>query len=230
MFGIRRIKTLDKIKVPGIQRAVLWDYKNDSIPVHNYIKTLRDLEYEIRYCRERYPEEHRRLKLIKHNIMADYENKIDRIWNDQKAGTYFRKGEKFEPHQVVKNHNLSMWDGLTRYTELISGETSKGFVYMAGGIGTSEPNFGESGLEDEIARVDIRVSGDLNSDGIVLKSTAAFPPGVPTGSISEFGGFDDATVGKMEYRVVINPTLGHTQNETFVQASHNTVFQAVKNA
>lgn len=219
----------DDIMVEGIERAVLWDYKNNSIPVSNYIKTLRDLEWEIRYCRRRYPEEHRRLKIIKHNMMEDYENKIDRIWNDQKAGTYFKKGEPFEPDQVVVEHNLNMWDGLTGYTEFISGESSDFFVFMGAGIGTTKPTFADPGLEDEIVRVDVRVSGDLNSDGIVLKSTAAFPPGVPENDISEFAGYDKDTGGRIEYRVVIDPTLHQIPDVTFIQAAHNTVFQAVEN-
>ncbi|WP_411753294.1 hypothetical protein [Serratia sp. (in: enterobacteria)] len=229
--------TFDNVDVSGIERAVLWDYKTDSISVINYIKTLRDLEYEIRYCRGRYPEEYRRLKLIKHNMMDDYESKIDRIWNDQKTGTYFRKGEKFEPHQVVnkfephaeKNHNLNMWDGITGYTEFISGESTDYFRYMGAGTGTTTPTFADPSLEEEVVRVDILVSGDLNSDGIVLKSTAAFPPAIPDSDITEFASFDKPTGGRMEYRVVIETPLFHKKDITFVQASHSTVFQAVQN-
>lgn len=219
----------DDVKVTGIERAVLWDYKKNSVPVSNYIKTLRDLEWEIRYCKRRYPEEYRRLKLIKHNMMEEYENKIDRIWNDKKAGTYFRKGESFEPDEVVVQHNLNMWDGLTGYTEFISGESSNYFIFMGAGIGNTKPTFSDPGLENEIVRVDVRISGDSNSDGIVLKSTAAFPPGVPDNNISEFAGFDMESDGRMEYRVVINPTLHQIPEVTFIQASHNTVFQAVGN-
>jgi len=219
---------LDYIKVPGVERVALWDYKKDSIPVHNYLKELRQLGDEIKHCRKRYPEIYRHLKAIKHRLMEDYENKLDRIWNDQKSGTFFRKGDIFEPHEIRKNHNLVMWDGLTGYTEFASGESTDYFAFMGAGIGTTEPTFADPGLENEKVRVDVRIAGDLNSDGIVLKSTAAFPPGVPENNISEFAGFDKETSGRMEYRVVVNPPLHQIPEITFIQASHNTVLQAVR--
>ena len=224
-------KTKDTIFVPGLERAVLWDYPKDDIPVHNYIQMLNSLEWEIRYCIGRYPEERRRLKLIKHNMMADYESKIDRIWNDQKTGTYFRKGEKFEPHQVTKVGNLVMWDGITRFTEIISGESTSYFYFKEEGKGTSTPKFNQQALDDPVAMVDMRVDGDLNSDGIVLKDTAAFPPGIPDATISEFAAYDKEVNGVMEYRVAIERVedrLPHIQNSTIVQSSHSIVFQAVE--
>lgn len=233
LIGARNFKKLfanklDTILVPGIERAVLWDYKKDSIPVWQYIRELQQFRREILFTRKRYPEIHRHLKVIKHKMMEDYENKIDRIWNDQKTGTYFKKGDRFEPYEVVKVHNLEMWEGLTRYTELIAGESTDYFNFMAGGIGTAEPAFSDFEMEQEIVRVNLNRDGDINSDGIILKSTAAFPPGVPENNISEFGGFDQEENGKMEYHVVVDPPLHQIQDITFMQASHNTVFQAVK--
>lgn len=226
----RKISTfkLDTVPVPGIERAVLWDYRNDSIPVWNYIRELQQFRREILYTRKRYPEIHRHLKLIKHRLMENFEQKIDRIWNDQKTGTFFKKGDKFEPHEVVKVNNLLMWDGLTGYTEFASGESSDYFIYMGGGVGTTEPTFDNMILEDERVRVNILREGDLNSDGIIIKSTAAFPPGVPEDDYTEFAGFDQEENGRMEYRVVIDPPLHQIQDVTFMQASHNTVLQAVK--
>lgn len=234
MFHIDRLTPLkanmelEYIKIPGVERALLWDYKKDSIPVHNYLKELRQLGDEIRHCRTRYPELYRHLKLIKHRMMEDYENKIDRIWNDQRTGTFFRKGDRFEPHEVRKQHNLTMWDGITGYTEFAAGESTDYFAFMGAGIGTTKPTFADPSLEVEVVRVDVRAAGDLNSDGIVLKSSAAFPPGVPDKFITEFAGFDKETAGRMEYRVVIDPPLHQIPEVTFMQASHNTVFQAVE--
>ena len=222
--------TTEKIKVPGTGRMVLWGYKQDSVTVWDYIKKLQNLEWEIRYCRKRYPEIRRQLKRIKHNLQTEFNNNLDRIWNDQRSGTLWRKGERFEPHQVSIRHNLVMWDGLTRFTEIISGESTDYFDFMAMGEGESEPHFAEFALEDEVARVDMKVSGDINSDGITLKSTAAFPPGVPNADIKEFGAFDTDGAGVMEYRVLVegNP-LEHRQGDTFVQASHTIVLQPVEN-
>jgi hypothetical protein len=169
----------------------------------------------------------------KSRMIADYESKINRIWNDQRTGTYFEKGDKFEPYQIVSNHNLPMWDGLTAFNEFIAGESSDFFFFMGAGIGTTKPTFADPGLEDEKVRTDMRTSGDINADGIVLKSTAAFPTSVPTeaSGFSEFGAFDsdNELSSRMEYRVTITPALAHVQNVTFMQASHTIVLQAVLN-
>jgi hypothetical protein len=225
--------TLEDVYVKGVETGVLWDYRKDSIPVWNYIKTLQQLRDEILYSKKRYPEVHRHLKLIKSRMIADYESKINRIWNDQRTGTYFEKGDKFEPYQIVSNHNLPMWDGLTAFNEFIAGESSDFFFFMGAGIGTTKPTFADPGLEDEKVRTDMRTSGDINADGIVLKSTAAFPTSVPTeaSGFSEFGAFDsdNELSSRMEYRVTITPALAHVQNVTFMQASHTIVLQAVLN-
>lgn len=223
------VNRIDDIKVSGKERALLWDYRGDSIPVNKYIKTLQELEREIRYCKGRYPAYRLKLKAAKKKLIEDYENKIDRIYNDQRIGTYFITGEPFEPHEVRIADNLNMWGGITRYTELISGESTDYFDFMGAGVGDETPSFEEDKLEVEVVRTDLRLTGDINSDGIVLKSTAAFPPGVPNNTIVEFAGFDKETAGVMEYRVVIDPGLPQVQDVTFIQASHNTVFQGVDN-
>lgn len=167
--------------------------------------------------------------------MADYESKLDRIWNDQKTGTYFKKGEPFEPHHVTKVPNLVMWDGLTRFTELISGENTTYFWFKKMGIGTTPATYNDPELENEIATADMRTDGDINSDGIVLKDTATFASGVPSNVISEFGATDtdgDEEIATLEYRVVIETLadrLSHIQDVTEVQESHSIIFQSVSN-
>ena len=227
-YQIQKKNPLSKILVPGIGRMALWGYRSDSIPVWNYIRNLQHLKQEIIYCNKRYPGVRRDLKILRHNLQAEFEGNLDRIWNDKKSGTYFHKGEPFEPHQVNINHNLVMWDGIGRFTELISGESTDYFDFMAMGTGVTSPTFGDTKLEIEVARVWMREAGDLNSDGIVLKSTAAFPPGVPTSDIMEFGALDLVSNGQLEFRVVIDgDPLHHIQGDTFVQNSHSIVFQSV---
>lgn len=222
----------DKAVVPGIERAALWDYPKDDIPVSRHIRQLQELEIEIRYCKTRYRDLFHKLKAVKHQIHKQYDNLIDRIWNDQKAGTFFPSGQPFEPHQVVKHPNLVLWDGLTVFTEMIAQETSNGPSHMALGDGTSDPSFGDQSLENEVARIPLDTLGDINSDGTVLKMTGAFPTGIPTTTVSELAAFDDDTLGNMIYRTVIKNAedmLAHIQNRTIVQASHSIEFTAVEN-
>lgn len=235
---MQRIKlgynSTEDILVPGVSRSALWNAH--ELPVHNYIRELKQLGKEIAYCATRYKNYYYILKAMKHKVMADYEGKLDRIWNDQKTGTYFKKGEMFEPHHVTKVGNLVMWDGLTRFTELISGEKTTYFYWKKMGTGTTPPTYNDPGLENEIDTVDMRINGDINSDGIVLKDTATFSPGVSNNTVSEFGatdkeGEEDSDV-QLEYRVVIervDDRLGHIQDVTEVQESHSIVFQSVSN-
>lgn len=225
--------SIEPISVPGISRSALWDAY--EIPVHNYNRELQELGKEIAYCRTRYRHLYYKLKAIRHNVIAEYEGLLDRIWNDQKTGTYFKKGERFEPHHVTKQSNLVMWDGLTGFTELISGEITTYFYFKKMGTGTTKPTYADDGLENEVATVDMRIDGGINSDGVVLKDTATFPPGVPTNTISEFCATDtdgDETTARIEYRIVIDRVedrLGHIQDVTEVQESHCILFQSVSN-
>lgn len=224
---------IEPIPVSGISRSALWDAY--EIPVHNYTRQLQELGKEIAYCRTRYREFYHKLKAIRHNVIAEYEGLLDRIWNDQKSGTYFRKGERFEPHHVTKVGNLVMWEGLTGFTELISGEITTYYYFKRMGTGTTKPTYGDNGLENEVAIVDMRVDGSINSDGVVLKDSATFPPGVPSNTISEFCATDtdgEESETRVEYRIVIDRVedrLGHIQDVTEVQESHSIIFQSVSN-
>lgn len=222
---------IDKVKLPGTERAALWDAY--EIPVHQYMRELRELEQEIRYCKTRYPGLYRQLKAAKSRLMYENDHKLDRIWNDQKTGTVFKRGEVFEPHHVTIVGNLVVWEGVTGFTEMIAGEISDFFIYKAMGKGITRPNFGNQVMELEIARVDMNINGGgINSDGIVLRDQALFPPGVETATISEFGAFDNDAGGRMEYHVTIEKVedrLSHVVGLTEVQSSHTIVFQAVEN-
>lgn len=230
-------ESLEKTGAGNIERAALWDIK-DSFHVMKYIRQLQDIKREIAHCRTRYPEMYRQLKAVKHKMMSDYDGLIDRIWNDQKSGTYFiRSGTKFEPHQVVRARNLVTWDGLAMFTGLIAQDTDESPNFMVIGTGTSEATFGDQELEIEVARIDIQILGDLSAEGTVLKFTGAFPTGIPNAVISEFGASDsgsgiDEGVGVLAYRTVIentNDMLSHIQNRTIIQSSHSIEFVAVEN-
>lgn len=222
--------TKESLLIPGVERAALWDAY--EIPVHNYNKMLTEMTQEIKYCRTRYPELHRQLWNARNKLVNDYDNNLDRIWNDQKSGTVFNKGERFEPHHVTKVGNLVMWEGLTAFTEIITGEIFTLFFWKAVGTGLTLPNFGNTTLEAEIDRTDMNINGGVNSDGIVLRDNALFAPGIDNFTASEFGAFDDDAGGRLEYRVVIERVedrLAHIQNITEIQSSHTIVLQAVEN-
>lgn len=228
--------TDDFVNIGCLERAALWDFPKDSIYVSRYIRQLQELTMEIKYNRTRSREMWQRLKAVKRKMISDFEAKIDRIWNDQKSGTKWdmsmSRDTSFEPHQVVKQPNLVTWQGLTLFTEIIAQEVGVGPTHMGMGSGDSEPTFGDETLETEVARIDLMLLGDLNSDGTVIKCSGSFPTGLPDVTISEFASFDDDVAGRMVYRTVIDNSadkLGHIQNRTIVQSSHSIELVATRN-
>jgi hypothetical protein len=238
-MNVLQHKALDNIQGGNIERAALWEYPTDSIYVSRYIRTLQDLTKEIKYNATRSIELYRRLKAIKHKTIQEFESKIDRIWNDQKAGTTWdmamcHKEEPFRPHQVVEKANTVTWDGLALFVRLIAQETDSTPHWIADGTGTADTTFGDQSMGAEVARIDINELGDFSAEGTVLKFTGAFPTGVPNNTISEFGGFDAdvENEGTMVYHTVIDKPedmLAHIQNRTIIQSSHSIEFVAVEN-
>lgn len=219
--------SLDNIGVSGYDLAALWDAKKDYIHIKNHYTILHDLTAQLKYLMAR--KEYlawKRLKLYKNSVIREFENKLYRFWNDSKTGTEFKNGDRFEPHQLTVVKNRILWDGMGRFSELITGETSVYVSQMLAGKGVSDTTMDQPELEIEIARADIIRDGDANADGNVIKWSAPFGPGVPSNNVSEFGATDSTEYGPLFFRVVIQSVteqLPHVQNVTFVQASHSVV-------
>ena len=207
----------------GKDIAVLWDYRQDLLHVQKHYDVLHDLTRQLKYLAARKERlAWKRLKLYKNSLIRDFENNLQRIWDDKRTGTEFGDGYRFEPHHVTIQPNRVLWDGMGLFAELITGETSVFVSQMRAGIGVSDTTLDMPGLENEIAIANIIRDGDANADGNVIKWSAPFGTGVPSNNFSEFGASDkEGTI--LVFRVVIQQTenqLKHVQNVTFVQASH----------
>lgn len=220
------IDSLEDIGMKGILTAALWDVKKDSIHIKKHYDVLHQLRDELKYLASRKEwMAWQRLKLYKNLLVRDFDNNLKRIWNDRRTGTVFSDGVRFEPHQVTIKNNRLLWDGMGRFSELITGETNRFISHMIAGIGTSDTTLDHPELDNEIARANIIRDGDANSDGNSMKWSAPFSPGVPSNDFSEFGGSDSDNTDNqfLAWRVVIQKAedkLKHIQNVTIVQASH----------
>jgi hypothetical protein len=154
-------------------------------------------------------------------ILSDFENNLDRRWRDQRTGTVWRTGEKFEPVQVEINQNTVVNSGLILLSELISGEEYQVPLWLASGRGTEQVSEDQEVLSDENARVSVTQEGWRTSAGNSIKMGGRFDPNTPSDSIAEFGSFDEIVNGNMEWRVVLDgPPLVHTQGSTFYMCFH----------
>jgi hypothetical protein len=154
-------------------------------------------------------------------ILRDIEYNLTRRWNDQKSGTNWKNGKRFEPHQVEFAGNLVVNSGLILLSELLSGEAFEVPLWLASGTGTSEVSQDQETLDAEIARNSVMAEGWRTSDGNSVKMGSRFDPNTASADITEFGSFDEVVAGDMEWRVLLpGQALSHTQGSTFYMSFH----------
>jgi hypothetical protein len=154
-------------------------------------------------------------------VLQDLEYNLTRRWNDQRAGTIFKSGKRFEPCQVEISGNLVVNSGLILLSELLSGEAFEVPLWLASGTGTAEVSQDQETLSQENARNSVMAEGWRTSDGNSVKMGCRFDPNTASADITEFGSFDEVVAGDMEWRVVIQgQALSHTQGSTFYMSFH----------
>jgi hypothetical protein len=154
-------------------------------------------------------------------VLRDLEYNLTRRWNDQKSGTNWKNGKRFEPHQVEISGNLVVNSGLILLSELLSGEAFEVPLWLASGTGTAEVSQDQETLDAENARNSVTAEGWRTSDGNSVKMGCRFDPNTASADITEFGSFDEVVAGDMEWRVLIQgQPLSHTQGSTFYMSFH----------
>jgi len=223
--------------IGNILRAALWGVEDESHLDQEYypIRTLCNIRKDIVKWYESFKIQDERIRIFPlfqkrftelsnciHEMIFSYESKLERLWNDSRAGTVWKDGSQFEPHSVIVEKNRTLNDGVDRYSMLISGETIKTFRFIACGLSNVKPNPGQWGLADEAFR---NLADYLTGNGNVVKMGMAIPKGVPTASFKEFGGCDEPTdPSTFNWRVRIKnaPFLEHIQGLTNPQVNHTT--------
>lgn len=185
------------------EKASLWDIA-DYDDMTKIIKSIQQVDHGSRLL-----------------ILQDLEYNLTRRWNDQRTGTVFKSGKRFEPAQVEISGNLVVNSGLILLSELLSGEAFEVPLWLASGTGISEVSQDQETLDAENARNSVMAEGWRTSDGNSVKMGCRFDPNTATNDITEFGSFDEVTGGDMEWRVLIQgQPLSHTQGSTFYMSFH----------
>jgi hypothetical protein len=185
------------------EKASLWDI-SDYDYLTKVIKTIQKVDRASRIL-----------------VLRDLEYNLTRRWNDQKSGTNWKNGKRFEPHQVEISGNLVVNSGLILLSELLSGEAFEVPLWLASGTGTAEVSQDQETLDAENARNSVTAEGWRTSDGNSVKMGCRFDPNTASADITEFGSFDEVVAGDMEWRVLIQgQALSHTQGSTFYMSFH----------
>lgn len=183
--------------ISDYEKSSLWD-KRDYNDISVVLKKIqRNHGKSQRICALRY-----------------FENILDRFYNDH-------KNLPFQPLEVQFAQNTVTIDGLVMLTELMAGSAFDVPLFLASGTGTAETDENQETLAAENARNSIVDEGWRLSDGNSVKMGTRFDPNTASASISEFGSFDQMTGGFMEWRVVLDDPLVHTQGSTFYMSYHS---------
>jgi hypothetical protein len=153
---------------------------------------------------------------------ADFENRLERAYNDQTVR--FEDGRLFEPVIVTpRKYDMITFTGMIRIAQLVTGRSSQYFTFFASGTGVSEEKLSDIRLQAENFRVSMISDGFAEPAGIVMKFAGKFPSTVPTATITEGGVFDLGTVnaGTMLFRTVYpqEARLPHVQFRSFYTLS-----------
>lgn len=154
------------------------------------------------------------LKLQRAKLVDEFENQLERKFNDQTT--------TLEPLEVNKQFDRVVATGMGRIAEFVVGESVEFFNHFAAGISISPVYASDTELVEEIARVSIDTQGYSTASGAVIKYGAYFPTNVQTAAVSEAGVFDSPEGGAMLFRTVypLNKIINHTTSLTFFTLSH----------
>lgn len=129
---------------------------------------------------------------------------------------------KVRPLQVRKKEDIYTNNGMTRQSQLCTGESSTGWTHMGAGTGNTTPEgTGNTALDAEVgSRVALTAGQHRFASGTSEKYAGSFPANFPTADIVEFALFDASSSGVMGLRVVFAPAISHVSgSDIFVCTS-----------
>jgi hypothetical protein len=193
----------------GTQRGVLWN-------VDDYFK-LQDFMGLVR----------------RYNSIGDYESAfnlttilnmfIRKTYDDHHPNLLHRI--RVEALDADIHHNIITAAGNTCMVQILSNQSTRFFLWMSMGTSTVPEAIGQNALLAEVIRIPITTNGSVAAHGHVWNHVANLGYGPPTNTYYEFGIHDAAQEpSNMLSRSVLTTGLSHTQNSTFLTASHSTVF------
>lgn len=195
----------------GIQRGIVFG-RDDYMKIKNYMNKIRQYhffrDYESAF-----------------NLTAMLNIFIRKQYNDHRLSQLHDMKVEAIDASIGSNKVTSL--GIIGLVLILSNQSNKFFNYFSMGRGATPETIGQRRLIDEEVRVSMLVDGGVVARGNVWNHVATLGYGVATGKYFEFGIHDGPLEpSTMLARSVLPNGLDHVQNDSFLVASHSTVFNA----
>lgn len=202
-------ETQDITRMWGVQRGVLWS-ADDYDKLNNYMQQVRNLNW--------FGETDAAFKRT-----ADLNIFIRRTYDDHHPTELGNL--KVEAIDASLGHNKITSPGVVGMVQILAMQSDKYYLWCSMGTNTTPERIGQKKLFAEEIRVSVQKDGGMAGRGNVWNHVANFGYGVRTDTYYEFGVHDaDDEPSRMLARSVIPNGLEQTQNDTFITASHSTVW------
>lgn len=207
---------VDLSRMWGVQRGVLWS-ADDYSKLQDYMSKIR----LYRWLKD-FDSAFRLTALL--NIF------IRKVYDDHRPTELYKT--KVEAVDASLSHNKITSTGVVGMVQQLALQTDRFYLWCSMGTNTTPERIGQKKLLAEEIRVSVQKDGSMAGRGSVLNHVANFGYGVRSDTYYEFGVHDanqepvtaDDPPSRMLSRSVIPNGLEHTQNDTFITASHSSVW------
>jgi hypothetical protein len=195
----------------GIQRGIVWNV-DDYDKLQEYMNMIKTYNFYHDYQSA-------------HNLTTMLNSFIRQTFNDHHP-TLLHKTH-VSAIDASWSHNKITASGIIGLVLILSNQSNRFFNYFSMGRGTTPEAIGQKHLIDEEVRVSMLVDGGITAHGNVWNHVANLGYGVRSGTYYEFGIHDGPLEPSlMLSRSVLPNGLIHVQNDSFMTASHSTIFVA----
>ena len=148
---------------------------------------------------------------------------IRKQFNDQRPSLLHKT--RISANDAIVGTNKITSSGVVGIVNTLANQSIRLYIYMSIGTGITPEAIGQKQLVSEQARLSVLKDGGMAARGNVWNHVGNYGYGIPTAKYTEFGIHDlPLEPSQMLSRSVLENGLQHTQNDTFLTASHSCVF------
>ena len=209
-MGLISVESFSK-DIIGLQRAISWN-RDDYDKIKDYMNKIR-----------------------LYNFYQDYDSAFNLT---AMLNIFIRK--QYNDHRLSQLHDLKVEAldtnigsnkitsaGIIGLVLILSNQSNKFFNYFSMGRGKTPEAIGQKHLIDEEVRISMIIDGGVVARGNVWNHVGTLGYGVTTGTYYEFGIHDGPIEPtRMLSRSVLPNGITHVQNDSFLTASHSTIFNS----
>lgn len=193
----------------GVQRGITWNVEEFD-KLQEFMQTIRLYRW--------FGDFDSAFKLTAHlNIF------IRKRFNDHRPTMLYKT--KVEANDALVGDNKITASGIVGIVNTLANQSIRFYDFMSMGRGITPETIGQKKLLDEKVRLSVLKDGSMAARGNVWNHVGNFGYGVPTDKYFEFGIHDSPyESAKMLSRSVLAEGLQQYQNDSFLTASHSSIF------